>query len=60
MSKPKLSPTERLERIADILDVAEQRCLVADGPVSTIQNELTTLEIRKLYLLATGKWMAKK
>ena len=59
MTEPKLTPTERLARIAGIIDVAEQRCLVSDGPFSKIKDEITTSEMLKIYLLATGQWMAR-
>ncbi len=61
MTTPKTEPTvqptdaERLKEIADILDVADQRCLASDGPVAKIQGELSDREFRRIYLLATGR-----
>lgn len=48
------TPLSRLEQIAHIIELVDQRCLVADGCVPKTQDEITTEEMRQIYLLARG------
>lgn len=45
----------RLTQIAHIIELVDQRCLCADGPVANTRDEMTDQEMRQIYLLATGK-----
>lgn len=45
--------TERLRRIAVILEAVDARCLAADGPVPKTRELITDDELREIYLLAT-------
>lgn len=42
----------RLKEIHGIIDVVEQRCLAADGPVTKTHNEITDEELREIYKLS--------
>lgn len=42
----------RLKEIHGIIDVVEQRCLCADGPVTKTHNEITDEELRQIYKLS--------
>lgn len=42
----------RLREIHGIIDVVEQRCLAADGPVTKTHNEITDDELRQIYKLS--------
>lgn len=43
---------KRLKEIHGIIDVVEQRCLAADGPVTKTHNEITDEELRQIYKLS--------
>jgi hypothetical protein len=45
---------ERLERIAGIVDLVDERCFVVDGPVTPTLQEMTQKEISEIYCLAQG------
>lgn len=45
--------SRRLLKIAQIIESVERRCIAADGPVSKTLEEMTDLEMRKIYRLAT-------
>ena len=40
------------QEILDTISVVEQRCLVADGPVTKTLQEITESELRKIYKAA--------
>lgn len=42
----------RLKEIHGIIDVVDQRCLVADGPVTKTHDEITDEELRRIYKLS--------
>lgn len=42
----------RLKEIHGIIDVVEQRCLAADGPVTKTHDEITDEELRRIYKLS--------
>lgn len=48
------SPLARLKRIAEIIDLVEQRCLIVDGPVANTRHEMTDQELRMIYEIALG------
>lgn len=43
---------QRLKEIHDIIDLVEQRCLAADGPVTKTHDEITDEELREIYQLS--------
>ena len=49
------SDRSRLAAIAGIIEVVDQRCLAADGPVTPTLREMTQAEISEIYRLAKGK-----
>lgn len=48
------TPEGRLARIAEIIEAVDQRCLAADGPVTSTLHEMTPSEIVEVYRLAKG------
>lgn len=50
-----LTPTERLAKIADIIEAVDNRCMAVDGPVTPTHREITAAEILGIYLLAVAK-----
>lgn len=46
---------DRLDKIAEIIEDVDDRCLAVDGPVTPTKDEITADEIRKIYALAGGK-----
>ena len=46
--------SERLAKIAEIIESVENRCMAADGPVTPTHREITADEIAAIYLLAVG------
>ena len=46
---------ERLNRIAEIIESVDNRCMAADGPVTPTLQEMTQDEISRIYALAKGK-----
>lgn len=42
----------RLQRIADIIERVENRCMATDGPVTDTRKEITKAEMRRIYKLA--------
>lgn len=54
-TKFKLSPGQRLERIAEIIELVDQRAAAADGPVTPTKDEITTQELIQIYRLAKQK-----
>jgi len=51
----KLTPKQRLEKIAEIIEEVDDRCLFQDGPVTPTVDEITPSEIKEIYKLAKGK-----
>lgn len=47
--------TASLERIAEIIEAVDNRCLHIDGPVPPTLDEMTQDEISAIYALAKGK-----
>jgi hypothetical protein len=45
---------ERLDRIAEIIESVDDRCLAADGEVTPTLNEMKQEEITEIYNLALG------
>ena len=55
MSAPKrLTPTQRLDRIASIIENVDLRCTAGDGPVIPTLHEMTQRELSYIYRLAVG------
>lgn len=50
-----LTPTERLAKIAGIIEDVDDRCMAVDGPVTPTHQEITAAEILGIYLLAVGR-----
>lgn len=50
-----MTPTQRLARIAQIIENVDLRCMAADGPVTPTLQEMTQDEISRIYALARGK-----
>ena len=50
----KKTPNQRLEEIAKIIERVDNRCMVADGPVTKTRHEMTDNEMRSIYRLAKG------
>lgn len=50
-----LTPTQRLAKIADIIETVDGRCAAADGPVTPTHQEITAAEVLGIYLLATAR-----
>lgn len=53
--KPPPTRAERLARIAEIIELVDQRAMAADGPVTPTLQEMTQAEISEIYRLATGR-----
>lgn len=55
MGKPIMSMklSERLERIAAIIEAVDSRCMAADGPVTPTLQEMRQDEISEIYALAS-------
>lgn len=55
MGKPIMAMqlSERLERIAEIIEAVDNRCMAVDGPVSPTLSEMTQAEISEIYALAS-------
>lgn len=51
-TKAKISDSERLDKIAIIIEIVDNRCMAADGPVENTRLEMTDQEMRKIYKLA--------
>lgn len=47
-----LTPEKRLGRIAEIIELVDSRCMVADGPVTPTLKEMTQGEISEIYHLS--------
>jgi hypothetical protein len=45
----------RLQRIAEIIEAVDNRCMAVDGPVTPTLREMTQAEISEIYRLASGK-----
>jgi len=45
----------RLALIAEIIEIVDNRCAAADGPVSNTRDEITDQEMRSIYRLAKAK-----
>lgn len=46
---------QRLDAIAEILEIVDNRCAAADGPVTKTRHEITDEEYRRIYKLAKRK-----
>ena len=44
----------RLHSIKEIIDMVENRCMAADGPVTNTRHEMSDEELRRIYRLAGG------
>lgn len=49
-----LTPTQRLKRIAAIIENVDQRAMAADGNVTPTLLEMTQREMSEIYELARG------
>ena len=47
--------TERLKKIAAIIEAVDHRCMAADGPVTPTNQEISLSEVQEIYKLARGK-----
>ena len=47
-----LTPTERLRRIAEIVEDVDRRCMAYDGPVGNTRQEMTDDEMRQIWYYA--------
>jgi len=45
----------RLDRIAQIIEAVDRRCMAADGCVTQTKDEITTKELRQIFKLAGGR-----
>lgn len=48
-NKNKLTPTQRLSLIRQIIESVDNRCLATDGPVSKCCDEITDEELKQIY-----------
>lgn len=53
-----LTPEQRLAEIALIIEGVDIRCMAADGPVTPTLQEMTQVEISRIYELATTAALA--
>ena len=51
--KKPLTSVEKLNKIREIIETVENRCMAADGPVGPTNQEITDQEIRQIYRLTT-------
>lgn len=49
-----MSAKKRLMRIAEIIEIVDNRCMAADGPVTPTLKEMQQSEISEIYALASG------
>ena len=56
----KMTDKQRLDRIAEIIEAVDQRCLAADGPVPSTMSEMTQEEMSEIYKLSTRKERGRK
>jgi len=45
----------RLDKIRDIIEDVDNRCMAVDGPVTPTEREITAAELKRIYKLAGGK-----
>lgn len=50
-----MTPKQRLAKIAQIIENVDNRCMLADGPVTPTLQEMTQKEISQIYKLASKK-----
>lgn len=50
----RLTPSQRLKRITEIIESVDHRALAADGPVTPTLEEMTQKEMSEIYRLARG------
>lgn len=50
-----MTNSEKLKRIAEIIESVDQRCMAADGPVTRTLEEMTQAEMSEIYSLASNK-----
>lgn len=53
--KRRLTPEQRLAKIAEIIEAVDRRAAATDGPVTPTLQEMTQAEISEIYRLASGK-----
>ena len=46
---------DRLNKIAEIIETVDNRCMASDGPVTPTLREMTKDEIREIYQLAINE-----
>ena len=46
---------DRLDKIAQIIEHVDNRCMAAEGPVTETLREMRKSEIREIYQLASGR-----
>lgn len=56
----RMKADQRLSRIAGMIEVVDNRCMAADGPVTPTLQEMTQAEISMIYKLAAGKPVGSK
>ena len=49
------APARRLERIKEIIEAVDQRCMACDGPVTPTLQAMDQSELSAIYALACGK-----
>lgn len=50
-----MTDLDRLNRIAQIIEHADQRAMACDGPVTPTPEEITQDEMSRIYALAKGQ-----
>lgn len=50
----KLTPTQRLREIREIIEAVDNRCIHTDGPVPPTLSEMRQSEISQIYRLSKG------
>ena len=50
----KIIPTDdqRLQKIAEVIEAVDARCMAVDGPVTETKDEITSKELMQIYKLA--------
>ena len=51
----KMTPTQRLDKIRDMIEAVDRRCEAVDGPVTPTGKEITESELVRIYQLAKGE-----
>lgn len=51
VQKDCIDRTKRLKKIKEIIEIVDNRCMAADGPVTPTKDEITDKELKEIYKL---------